>query len=115
MIALLFGSCVKDHTESIGPDSRAGLAGDEPESAVYDNGLDSESDMIVLGEKLTNPYSVEIMREAQRKLAVTRPEAEAVEITVTDLYVRILPQDAAQLDILKNELGLELFDYPLRK
>lgn len=31
----------------------------------------------------------------------------------TDLYVRFLPQDSLQLNILKYDIGLELFDYPL--
>lgn len=45
-------------------------------------------DMIVLGEKFDNPYSVENMRSVYNEMVQTRSDAENITIDVTDWYVR---------------------------
>ncbi len=70
-------------------------------------------DMIVLGEKFDNPYSVENMRSVYNEMVQTRSDAENITIDVTDWYVRFLPKDSAEYKLLTEELDLELFDYPL--
>lgn len=69
------------------------------------------SQPMVLGEKLTNPYSVTMMQNAAN--ALTKPGYPVMHIEPTDLYVRFLPKDSTDLNILYNIEGLELFDYPL--
>lgn len=66
---------------------------------------------IILGAKLTNPYSVKIMQDAAD--ALVQPGYPVLQIAPTDLYVRFLPKDSADLNILYNIEQLELFDYPL--
>ncbi len=73
--------------------------------------------MTELGEQLENPYSVENMKKALQAL---RPEnqlksvaIEDFEIETTHLYVRFLPDNEEQFDVLKKDTLLDLFDYPL--
>lgn len=67
-------------------------------------------DMIRLGEKLEDPYTVDNMRAALEKLYQSR--AERIDIAATDLYVRFLPADEQQLRTLE-EAGLYLLDHPM--
>ncbi len=54
-------------------------------------------------ETLENPYSLSRMRRLTGNNS----------LQPTDLYVRFLPQDSTQLNLLENVLELDLFDYPL--
>ena len=66
---------------------------------------------MILGEKLNNPYALEVMQTAVESLT---PEGKPVPtLMVTDLYVRFLPKDSAELTVLYDVEKLELFDYPL--
>ena len=65
--------------------------------------------MIQLGDKLEDPYTVENMQEALTKVYPTK--AGRYDITATDLYVRFLPEDDAQLRQLKSK-DIYLMDHP---
>ena len=67
-------------------------------------------DMIQLGEKLDDPYTVANMQAALTKAYPTK--AGRVSLSATDLYVRFLPKDDAQMDTLKAR-GLYLMDHPM--
>lgn len=67
-------------------------------------------EMIVLGEKLEDPYSVENITKALGNLYPTK--ASRIEVKPTNLYVRFLPESQAQYDALEG-LGVELADHPL--
>ena len=77
--------------------------GPSPETPVDGHGL------IVLGERLDNPYATANMREAFASLYPTRSRDV---IATTHLYVRFLPEDGEELEILESS-GIDLFDYPL--
>ena len=66
--------------------------------------------MIQLGEKLEDPYTVENMKEALASVYPTK--AGRVDITTTDLYVRFLPEDDAQLKRLQA-MDIYLMDHPM--
>ncbi len=74
-----------------------------PEGEVY-------HDMIELGEKLNDPYTVANMQEALTKVYPTK--AGRVEIKPTDFYVRFLPKNDTQLQELQSK-GLYLMDHPM--
>lgn len=76
----------------------------------YDYGKELSHEMIVLGERLENPYKTENMRNALKSLYPTK--ADRVDIQSTDLYVRFLPSDESEYDLLQS-LGLQLVDHPL--
>jgi len=81
-----------------------------PEAPAADAGDGIGHDMIVLGERLEDPYTVENMEEA---LAAVYPtKADRVSLDPTDLYVRFLPADEEQYDLLV-EMGLVLVDHPV--
>ena len=67
-------------------------------------------DMIVLGDKLADPYSVGNIAEALSVLYPTR--AGRVDIKPTDIYVRFLPKTEEDYNRLV-ELGLFLIDHPI--
>lgn len=66
-------------------------------------------EMIELGKKLENPYTVENVSHA---LAALYPTRANVEVPATDLYVRFLPKNSDDFELL-DSLGVVLFDYPL--
>jgi len=66
--------------------------------------------MIVLGEKLDNPYTTENMQKAYDSLYGSR--GGRIAVPTTNLYVRFLPESEA--DFMKiEEAGLPLADHPL--
>ncbi len=67
-------------------------------------------DMIVLGDKLEDPYSVDNVIEAVSCLYPTK--AGRVDIKPTDIYVRFLPKDEEEYDRLVS-LGILLIDHPI--
>jgi len=69
---------------------------------------------IILGEKLTNPYSLSNMQAAYESLLRTQygEGAEIKQLEANCLYVRFLPKDSSEISVLQK-LDLELFDYPL--
>jgi len=92
---LMLGACERDE----GP----GDASRTPDENLYHG-------MIQLGEKLDDPYTVENMKEALAKVYPTK--AGRYDITATDLYVRFLPEDDAQLKRLKTK-DVYLMDHPM--
>lgn len=68
---------------------------------------------IVLGKRLNNPYSLKNMQQAYDSLCdagmLTRSSGE---LQPTHLYVRFLPKDSVDFNILDKE-KLDLFCYPL--
>jgi hypothetical protein len=67
-------------------------------------------EMIVLGEKMKDPYSLENVEDAVKSLYPTK--ADRIDIVATDLYVRFLPKDEKEYDSLVS-MGLELMDHPM--
>ena len=55
----------------------------------YSYGKDLTHDMIVLGDRLENPYKTDNMQKALCSLYPTK--ADRVDLKTTDLYVRFLP------------------------
>lgn len=71
----------------------------------------STDGMMVLGEKLNNPYSLANMQAAYDELCSTK-SVVSNDLEATDLYVRFLPKDSTDIAFLQS-LDLELFDFPL--
>ncbi|NBS20078.1 MAG: hypothetical protein EBS74_09915, partial [Flavobacteriia bacterium] len=78
-----------------------------------------------LGEQLVNPYSVENMKKAlnymleevgtskNQQARFFEQSASQMEIKETDLYVRFLPKDSLELNVLEKDSTLILYDHPL--
>ena len=64
-----------------------------------------------LGKKLKNPYSVANMKKAYANL--TNNLKSGISIHTTHYYVKFKPKNEKELNILKQDTTLELYDYPL--
>lgn len=82
-------------------------------SPTNPNFLNSSS--VKLGKKLENPYSVENMKKAWGNIHLTDARTTRSDVTIqtTHLYVKFTPKSEKELDILKNDKTLILYDYPL--
>jgi len=67
-------------------------------------------EMIVLGDRLDDPYTVQNMTKAVMSLYPA--QADRGEIKATDLYVRFLPSGEDDCKLLQS-LGVSLVDHPL--
>ena len=97
LMAILALSCSKD-----GLRTERGLD--------YTYGRHIPHNQIVLGDRLQNPYTTENMAKALQSLYPTR--ADRVDVKTTNLYVRFLPDDQKQYDLLRS-MGLDLMDHPM--
>ena len=97
----LFSSCQKD--ESLTLDEQTFLTQEDMQG------------MIKLGKRLENPYTIENMKKALSLLEERQKgrATEEINVRVTHLYLRFLPEDSADLEILKQDTTLILWDYPL--
>lgn len=69
--------------------------------------------MIEIGKKLKNPYSIENMKKALKNLKSLNKNLKNIDIKPTHLYVRFKPKNELELDLLKKDSTLVLYDYPL--
>lgn len=67
-------------------------------------------DMMVLGSRLEDPYSVKNMTKAFSSLYPTK--AAVNPLVPTDMYVRFLPNGEEQFELLES-LGVNMLDHPL--
>ena len=98
---LLFGGCQQS---PISPDS-------------LNNSTTPQSEQLVLGKKLENPYSVHSMLRARDSLvargALSKSALSEADFKATHYYIRFKPQSDTQLIKLKSDPNLVLWDYPL--
>lgn len=83
--------------------------GPELQDMVYGPDGEVYHEMIVLGKRLDNPYRTETVRKAYASLYPTKSRTE---IETTDLYVRFLPKDELEYDMLA-EMGVAMLDHPV--
>ena len=95
--ALLLAACSKS------PSGGMVIPDQSPDGEVY-------HEMIVLGERMEDPYAVDNIRRAYETLYPTK--SGRVDVKPTDLYVRFLPKSDAEYQALLDA-GLNLMDHPL--
>ncbi len=95
VILSVLGACSRDETDWV-----------EEESTFEE----VAHEMIVLGKKLKDPYSVENINRALHQIYPTRGERH--DVTPTDLYVRFLPKNEEEYNRLVSS-GMDLMDHPL--
>lgn len=91
---------------------------DEPNLTENTHSSSEKGVPIKLGKKLENPYSIENMQKALGNLKSSKVSAKSssdndIEITTTHLYLRFKPKNQEELNILKADSTLVLYDYPL--
>jgi hypothetical protein len=89
----------------------------ETETQIETNQNVEPKEIIVLGNKLENPYSVENMKRAYESLKssgiLKSATTDTFDIETNTLYIRFLPKDSADLRLLWADTTIELFDYPM--
>ena len=96
MIALIISSCEKTDTDFHIDQSKTEIEG-----------------LIVLGEQLENPYSVENMKLAYEALRGTNTLKATLDIEATHLYVRFKPKNNQEQTWLTRDSSIYIYDYPL--
>ncbi len=71
-----------------------------------------------LGKKLQNPYKVSVMKQALENIRKERNERtnqliEELDIRTTTLYIKFLPDNYDQYDVLVDDGSKEIYDHPL--
>lgn len=84
--------------------------GDDPYRPEEPSSEPTAHEMIVLGEKLEDPYSVDNVTKALESLYPTK--SGRIHLDATDYYVRFLPADETEY-VRLVEMGIELMDHPL--
>ena len=97
--ALLLASCSK---EGASPEGNAPEVPEERQEQASHG-------MMMLGEKLDNPYSLANVKAA---VASLYPSSEVEDLAPTDYYVRFLPASGDEYARLE-EAGVEMADHPL--
>lgn len=111
LCTLLLDSCRKDLELETQPD-----AIETTISKSASNYRVAADGNIVLGKKLENPYAVETMKKAFANVSA-KTEGKVMEskstVRTTHYYMRFLPKDWKEYDLLKADTTLKLYDIPL--
>ena len=70
-------------------------------------------DLMFLGPRLENPYTVTTMQEARRQLMEEDPSLNIPEITTSHIYARFAPANDDELYTLLQDSTIHFFDFPL--
>lgn len=72
---------------------------------------------VILGKKLKNPYSVKNMKIAFQNLKknskISARNEESINISTSHYYVKFIPKNSEELNILEADSTLIAYDYPL--
>lgn len=96
---VIFSSCTKDETDDL-------IENNSELAATAQTRASNSAEAIDLTPQ-PNPYALKVMQGVYDSYKVAK------KLQPTDLYVRFLPKDSLQLNSLKYEYDLEIFDYPL--
>ena len=86
---------------------------DQQPEPINNELLQQGDGLIQLGEKLQIPYTVENMQKAWDNINSNARVTEDVDIQTTHLYIKFIPKNEQELEILKDDSTLILYDYPL--
>jgi hypothetical protein len=98
-----------------------GCKDDVKKVVVYPNELGSDNESsknypsgsIELGNKLENPYDLEVMQKAYNNIFSPNGRTNAEKLKETHLYIKFMPADEKEFMILKSDSTLILYNYPL--
>ncbi len=72
-----------------------------------------ESQVVQLGKQYNDPYALSNMDKVVYDLKASGQVPGYVSVNPTDFYVKFKPKTWAEYDLLKSDVSLELYDYPL--
>jgi hypothetical protein len=74
------------------------------------------SKKIKLGKKLKNPYSVKNMKKAYEGIKSKKLSGKIINnlnISTTHYYIKFIPKDIIELDMIDNDSTIVTYEYPL--
>lgn len=72
-----------------------------------------EDEMVELGERINDPYSLENIQNAYNELKSGNKNIPQKDIKATHHYIRFLPRNDEELFLLTKDTNLIIFDFPL--
>lgn len=81
-------------------------------STRSDNTIPEDDNVMVLGKKLENPYSVDNMQTAYNNLTKAG-NVPNINIKATHIYLKFSPKDSVEFETLKELKTVEFYSYPL--
>ncbi len=112
---MLFYSCRKIEQASTiqNPQSEAHVSLQNESKREIGETLYASGD-IILGNTLTNPYTITNMQAARQSLMQRSiPNTSVLSVRATHYYVKFKPQNEDQYELLAANPNLKLYDYPL--
>lgn len=72
------------------------------------------NDLTVMTRSLggSDPHRFKVIQEALNRVSISNPQIKPIDLEPTHYYVRFLPSDTLQVDLLES-LGINLFNHPL--
>ena len=76
--------------------------------------INKDSDgFLELGEKIINPYSIPNMEKALKSLKDKKIDTKDFKVKENYVYVKVLPRNEAEFNLLNSDNEIDLFEYPL--
>lgn len=102
---LILSSCDK---EELQPEIQ------EPtQNETLDEDFNQKDGMVVLGEKINDPFAIHNMQKANSNLKSGGTDIPEENIEPNKVYLRFLPKNEDEWQILKADSNIVLYDYPL--
>jgi hypothetical protein len=117
LTSILFNSCKREIGEIKKPEAKLEMANSSNGNSENSN-FEYQEGEVILGDKLENPYTPEIMQQALENIEGKGVASlHPVEIKITYYYVKFSPKNWDEYDDLRLDSTLELsdlpFDYPV--
>lgn len=107
---LFLFQCEKDNLNSYTLVNHNGQSSDK---SLRISGDKDSDDFLELGEKIINPYTISNMERALEILKIKKIDTKNIHIKANYLYVRILPKNEEEFNIVNSDSEIDLFEYPL--
>jgi hypothetical protein len=109
-LTLFLFQCEKDNLKSI---QNVNIVEDElTKNSRLQVNKDSDA-FLELGEKIINPYSIPNMEKALQSMKDKKKDIKDFKIKENYLYVRILPENEEEFNIVNTDKEIDLYEYPL--
>ncbi|MBI9056010.1 MAG: hypothetical protein JEY96_19470 [Bacteroidales bacterium] len=80
---------------------------------LQNNDISESNELIIIGKKREDPYNIKNIAQAYINLKSVNSKMPDIDIKPTHYYLRFLPQDNDEWNILRLDTTLILYDFPL--
>src|SRR3972149_4808790 len=83
------------------------------QNETLDEDFNQKDGMVVLGEKINDPFAIHNMQKANSNLKSAGTDVPEEDVEPNKVYLRFLPKNEDEWQILKTDSNIVLYDYPL--